>query len=232
MSNRTQASALRWLFFCATCISALNLRAQEPKQFVVIETWVATIDLPKLHALNFTWDQVGTDGQIRTIKIADILEGKANNAQILQQPEELLNLLRQAGVARVLAEPKVATVSGRTATLEIGRPENAVKIEATPVANAKGQIRMDFKVEINEPAPSPGGLKALLNRDPPGKRHSQMSFLVDSESGMVSLGPALIRGMPNSPTPLPIVLVRATLQKPESLVPTLETANATYREIR
>jgi len=233
MPKRSPVSSLRWLFYCAICFATLELRAQEPKQVIVVESWIAAIDFQKLRALDLTWDQVNANGQPRSLKIAEVLEGKADNAAILQQPDELLKLLQRAGVARVLAEPKMATVSGQKATLEIGDPDSRLKLEATPITKANGQIQMEIRTEITEPLPGPRGLQSVFGGNQPRKRQWRLSSKVESEAGMVSLDATLIRGMPNSPTPVPVVLVRATLEKPGSLAPTnVETATATHREIR
>lgn len=234
MPNRSPASALPGLFYCAICLAALELQGQEqnPKQVIVIETWVVVIDFVKLRSLDLTMEQLETSGRTRTIKIVDVLEGKANNAQILQRPKELLKVLRQAGVVQVLHEPRLAATSGRKATLEVGDSENSLKIEAMPIAKANGQIQMDFRVEVNEKMPAPRGLQALFNRTPPGNRQSGWNSVLETESGMVSLDATIVRGMPNSATPIPIVLVRATIETPGLSPPTVTTANATDRAIR
>ena len=232
MSNRSHASILRWLFCCAICLSTLELHAQEPKPVIVVESWLVAIDFQKLRSLDLTWDQVGADGQIRTIKIVDVLAGKVDNAQIVQRPEELLKWLQRSGVARILAEPKMTTFSGQKATLEIGRPENGLKIETTPIANWKGQVRLEYRAEINEPLPGPRGVKALFNTEPPAKKQMQVHFSAETESGQVAFHGSFALGIPNSPEPLPIAFVRATIEKSASLQPAVTTANATNREIR
>ncbi len=62
MPNRSPASLLRWLFCCAICLSTLDLRAQEPKPVIVVESWVAAIDFQKLRSLDLT-GKVGRTGK-------------------------------------------------------------------------------------------------------------------------------------------------------------------------
>jgi hypothetical protein len=225
MPNRSPASALRWLFCCAICLTTLQGYGQErpPKTFVKIELWMMEVDFTKLRSLDLTCDELGDDGQKRSYKVADMLEGKAKDAAILQKPEELLKLLRHTEVVTELANPTVATLLGRKASLVVG----GLKFDTTPIAKSMGQVEVLCRVELNEPLPLVDGQTEA------GRRQRILDYAILSKSGKVELlnPSAMSRTVDPNGKPVLIALTRATVETPASL-PVFEAANAEYREIR
>src|SRR5262245_51368674 len=130
MTPWIQASA-SWLFFCAV-LAGVQVGAEETgtqqSAKVKVELWMAEVDLTKLRALEATSEYLDENSQPRIVKIADIFEGREQDAPLLQRPDELLAVLCRAGVARVLASPKLVTLNGRKASLNVG----GTKVEVTP----------------------------------------------------------------------------------------------------
>jgi hypothetical protein len=209
--------------FVYICLLAFtgHSRADDPRSDaqtkVQIELWMAEVDLGKLRALNLTYDHRGDDGQLRQVRIADVLEGKEKDAPILQSPDKLLRLLREAGVARVLAEPTLVTTAGRKAQFEVrskkqiaSSPFLGTRVEATPTVHPDGQIQLDLRAEHTEPLP-----RVRWFADP-GQRQALVQTAVVMEPGKVGLVPPLAQmtypnGPPNAVPGLPMVFVRATL---------------------
>ncbi len=171
---------------------------------------MAEVDVAKLSALDLTCEHLNADGQPCKVKVFDVLAGDERDAPLLQRPDELLTLLRRAGVARVLSEPKIKTLSGRKASIEVG----GSKLNATPTVRDDGRIALDIHAEHNEPMFT--GL-----RSPPGNRQRALSFSVALESGKTAVANPFGRGAviypngkPSVPPPIVIGFVRATLDNP------------------
>jgi hypothetical protein len=220
------------LFSCCILVPAPPSHAQEPaappKTVVKIELWLFELDVAKLRRLDLTSEQLGPDGQSETVKIIDVLEGKEKRSPILQRPDDLLTLLRNAGVARVLCEPIFATLGGRKASLAVGGTNHGTRIDATPTVKEDGQIQLDIRAEYNEPMPATG------RRNPPGKKQSVIDTSVMIAPGKVGILPPLDQvqmidpsGKPSSPPPLmPFALFRATIHKSGDTIGTVRTAGA------
>jgi hypothetical protein len=221
------------ILFGAIFALAIQSRAEEQstpsKSVVKIELWMFELDVAKLRRLDLTSEQLDADGQSRSIKIIDAFEGKANDAPILQKPDQLLALLRSIGVARVLFEPALATTSGRKASFDIGRS----KLTATPTVLESGHIRLDILAEYNEPMP------AIGRRNPPSNKQWVVDTSMELEPGKTVLPLPLGKrntiypnGKPASPPRMPFVLVRATLENPTGQQPApLAATSVVDREI-
>ncbi len=223
----SQALCIASILCGAIFAVAIPSHAVEPllteKTVVKIELWMFELDIAKLRKLDLTSEQLDADGQSRSIKLIDVFEGKANDAPILQKPDQLLALLRHTGVARVLFEPTLATTSGRKASFDIGRS----KLTATPTVLESGQIRLDIRAEINEPTP------AIGRRNPPGNRQWSFETSMQFEPGKtvvpLPLGQVHMfypNGKPASPPCIPFVLVRAIIEKPTGEQPAPLAATA------
>src|SRR2546423_2872450 len=178
MSNR-----VTYFLLCLAFVLASRSQAQDqpvpPKTAVKIELWMIKLDVAKLRKLDLTYEQFDLDGKSRKVKIVDVFEGKANDAPILQRPDQLIALLRDAGVVQVLCEPTLATLGGQKASLVVGRS----KVDATPIVNDNGQIRLDIRAEHNEPTPPIG------RRNPPGKKQCVIDTSVMMAPGKVGILP-------------------------------------------
>jgi hypothetical protein len=221
-----------FLFGCLLAIAIQSRAEDQPtrsKTVVQIELWMAELNVAKLRTLDLTCEYLDADGQSRKTKVIDVLEGKANDAPILQHPDKLLAVLRGAGVARVFCEPTLATLSGRKASLAVG----GSKFDATPSVLESGQIRLDVHAEHNEPTPRIG------RRNPPGNQQWVVETSVNLESGKTVLPMSLDQvhmtypnGKPAPSVPIPFVLIRATVVKPGDSVGPVRTAGAVDRELR
>jgi hypothetical protein len=208
------------LLFCG-CLLALVRQGwaeDEPakaKAKVQVQAWMAEIDVAKLRTLNLTCEHVQADGERHTVRITDCLEGKEKDAPILQRPDELLALMRDAGVARVLAEPTVVTLDGREALLETGN----TKLQTTPTIQDNGRIRLDVRVEHNE-RNSTGRRRAAQNHqrmlDSSVECESGKTVLISPWNECIAIYP---NGKPVSEPAAIIALVRATADPATTIRP-------------
>src|SRR5258707_4505491 len=124
MPNCHSASNRNYLPVCcavaaylAFCLSAQGEDAPAkltPKKLVV-EVKVVEVSLTNLKNLGFTWTQLEADGSSKS----DFMD------KLLQSPNadnliKFLEPLRQNSLARVLAEPTIATLDGRPASFVAG----------------------------------------------------------------------------------------------------------------
>lgn len=106
--------------------------APAAKQPVEVKFWVVEVSTTKLRNLGFDWQA---------------LEKNPNTDDPSKQLGFFL-ALEQNNLARILAKPMIATVSGRQATLAI---EPALKVEVTPTVVDGQTIALDYRLERDIP---------------------------------------------------------------------------------
>jgi hypothetical protein len=110
-------------------------------QFAVFE-----VDLTKLEAIGV--DMEAVEGKLDP----ETLEGAS-----LQRT---LGLLVEKGLAKRRAEPAIATVSGRTASFQVGAEEAGIRLNATPRVLESREIRSQVSIQLRESG-TPGSSFAL-----------------------------------------------------------------------
>lgn len=143
-----------------------RLRTPSPSaEQVLIQLKVVELALEKLDASG-----------MGLVSIRDLLDSEASSAVPDENGQigEFLELLRREGLVQVVAEPKLVTVNGRPATLEIGsptapgsRPEppqtghaagmlSGLRFACTPKITAPGKLLLEFHFLRQAPAASVG----------------------------------------------------------------------------
>lgn len=130
------------LFAAALLACAAQIRAAEPaatkKQFVTVELTVYEVSVTKLRALGFDWDasSPGKPAADRT----DVLKSASG-----KQLAGFLQALKQNGLANVVSEPKLMTLSGRPASLEVG----PTRLQVTPLILESGRIQVGHRLQLS-----------------------------------------------------------------------------------
>jgi len=109
----------------------------EPKKLVV-EVKVVEVATTKLRNLGFDWAQLGPAGA-RHESLDKILQSTATD-----QLFGFLEALRQNNLARVLAEPTIATLDGRPASLAVG----GTQLDVVPIVLGNGHVRLEYRIEL------------------------------------------------------------------------------------
>jgi hypothetical protein len=156
MPTSFPASRPCWLFCCATLIAISIVGtafAQEPQPKVTVRMWVVEVEIDKLRNLGFDWSQITSGGKSVTTPVStagDVASAFASTNAT--EFKGFLEALEQNSLARTLAEPTLATLSGRTASLEVGRQ---TKLEVTPTAIDGQQIELQYRIELANSGESP-----------------------------------------------------------------------------
>jgi hypothetical protein len=138
---------------CSTCFSDEPAR-QSPKKLVV-EVKVVEVATTKLRNLGFDWTQLAPDG-VKHESIDEVLQSAAADRLI-----GFLEALRQNNLARVLAEPTIATLDGRPASLAVG----STRLDIVPVVLGDGHVRLEYRIELAAQQKEPSRLGAKRETD-------------------------------------------------------------------
>jgi hypothetical protein len=145
------AEAPRW---------AVAEEAAKKEQRVFIEVFVAEVSLSKLRALGFDLDALHL--------FAEAASGTD------EEPRNAISTLEALGkdnLVRLISHPRLATMSGRAASLQVG---DAIKLEIVPQASDEQKIQLDYRIELNIPQSAVGG------EEVEGGRKSTHQLVLDS----------------------------------------------------
>jgi type IV pilus secretin PilQ/predicted competence protein len=218
-----------------------------PARQVMLEARVIEVSTDDVKQLGLDWDllsrqgfifvegnydsSIGTGEQIRDLKLfrntpgtKDIWELK-NFSRFAQVYRAAIDLMIRNGSARVLANPKIATLNGREASMLIGaripftvtgtvfagggaapverveREEVGVKLNITPLINADGYITTEIRPEVSSVTAFTG-----TNNDLPIVSTRQVSTTVRLKDGnSVIIGGLLSEEKTTSVTRVPIL---------------------------
>jgi hypothetical protein len=135
-------------------VAAQDAPKKEPKVFV--EVCVVEVSLSKLRSLGFHWD-----------------------ALLHTDPGDLLGFmdaLQKDGLIRELCHPRLATMGGRPASLQVG---DAIRLNMAPKVLDSQKIQLEYRVELNVPETAADGGQT-------GERRRSVSQLVlDSATELV-----------------------------------------------
>ena len=131
------SGSLVWSVVFAVSLAALPVgrgeeAAQEDRK-VFVEVCVAEVSASKLRALGVDW--------------ATMVSEAARNAD--GEPVDLMRLLdalSKDDLTRVLYRPRLATMTGRAASLTVG---DAVRLDLVPKIVDKDKIQLEYRVELN-----------------------------------------------------------------------------------
>jgi hypothetical protein len=133
---------VRPLFWSVAFAFGLGLmpagRGEEPAKEdhkVFIEVCVAEISSSKLRSLGFDWSA------LTSFEAANRTDG---------EPLDLIRLLEamsKDNLVRVLYHPRLATMSGRAASLQVG---DAIRLDLVPKVPGEEQIQLEYRIELND----------------------------------------------------------------------------------
>jgi hypothetical protein len=142
---RLSASRASWLFCCALTLAPIvSGRGDErppaaPNKLVVqAEFKIVEVSTTKLRNLGFDWAQLAPAGQ-QGKSIDDVLKSAGTDGFV-----GFLEALRQNNLARVLAEPTVATLDGRPASFAVGD----TRLDIVPIVMGNGRVRLEYRIEL------------------------------------------------------------------------------------
>lgn len=146
MPTHLPASRTCWLFCCATLAAAVAFpplglgqeyveiagRTADSSSLkkITVQMWVVEVSTDKLRNLGFDWDVIRSTNKEGILPVEKL---------------EFLKSLEQNNLARMLAEPTIATVSGRKASLAVGEQ---LKLDVTPTAIDDKHIQLQYRVEV------------------------------------------------------------------------------------
>lgn len=171
---------LFWFVFLGISLPALvpppSAGQEPPKESrkIYVEVCVAEISVTKLKNLGLDWDVF--------VKNADSSAGDKDQAE--DEPTDTIKFVRalaQSDLAQILAHPRLATLSGRPASLVLG---DAIKLNVNPQVTEKGWIRLEYEIRVSQPLPADKKITVTppLNV-PQGKRELASSASVELEPG-------------------------------------------------
>ncbi len=145
-------------------VAAQDAPKKEPKVFV--EVCVVEVSLSKLRSLGFDWDAL----------LHSVFESPT---RLGTDPGDLLGFmdaLQRDGLVRELCHPRLATMGGRPASLQVG---DAIRLNVAPKVLDSQKIQLEYRVELNVPETAADGGQT-------GERRRSVSQLVlDSATELV-----------------------------------------------
>jgi hypothetical protein len=230
------AGRMSWLFCCAvllrlTEISIGDDAAPVAPHKVVVELKVIELNTTKLRRLGFDWQQITPSGVKHNS--ADPLTASIHDGGVVADGfAGFLEALRQNDLARVLAEPTLVTLDGRTASFDVG---GYTKLDILPIVLGNGRVRLEYRIEIGSSTSQAGSSVTRLDplqKAAPLKLDSASEF----EFGKMRLvgrsrsNAPFANGKPQESETL--VLVRVDLMKSGSLPTAVrDLRDAEYREL-
>ncbi len=230
-------------------IHEIVAQIDQPAKQVMLEARIVEVSTDDFKKLGIDWDQLNrqgmvfvegnydslqggvTSGQVSGLKVFPNTPGTndifklGNFSRVAQIYNVAMDLAIQNGSARVLANPKIATLNGREATMLVGqripfvisgtvfagggaaptqqvqREEVGIKLSITPLINADGYITTIIKPEVS----SVTGFKGA-NQDLPVVATRQASTTVRlKDGGSVIIGGLLSEERTSTVSKVPIL---------------------------
>jgi hypothetical protein len=198
------AASICWLFFCAAMFTAAITRQAAcgenaaPLPRITIDARVVELPIDKVRAIR---DKSG-DHHSETINVIVDELLKAQGERSMSVVQDLLPAIdswQQRKIARLLAAPRLLTLSGRPAVLRAG----PTTLYVTPTLLEDGQIKVKCALELSEPHAD-------------GDRNQKFETTVALKPGhdlLIGNLPPIDAGQ--TPQSLTVFCLRATVGKPE-----------------
>lgn len=149
-------------------------RSQEPakdKRPIYFEVTLVEVPIGRLGKAGIDWIELTKDRSSQS--------GPGNRSVVdADKLPALVQALIDDKIARVLTRPRMATVSGRKASLQIGE---AIELQATPETIDEEHILLDYYLKFSEPLPQ--SERDKRRGIPPGKRTTNSSMGIKLEAG-------------------------------------------------
>ncbi|HEX5104279.1 MAG TPA: hypothetical protein VFV87_10735 [Pirellulaceae bacterium] len=194
--------------------------APPTKPMVYVDVCVAEISLSKLRTLGFDWSHIATF--------------KSNSLHdTVPDPIKFFDALQQYNLAQIRFRPRLATMSGRPASLHIA---DTLRLDVVATSQPSEKIQLEYRIDLKLPAPTTPDER----RD---QKHSVHQLLLDAATELVPGETCCVsetrtrRTTENGKTSetATLVLIRADL-KPPSDIRTVEglpmsDVEARYRDV-
>jgi hypothetical protein len=139
-----------WRAFCGALVllAAGTTFCEEPpppapqKVVLQVELKVVDVNMDKLKALGFRWSQLEENGP-KEVSFDDFLK-TLEKGKSVDRALTILQALRENDLAHFLAEPTIATLDGRPASLAVG----TTKLDVVPILLGDGRVRLDCRLEL------------------------------------------------------------------------------------
>jgi hypothetical protein len=153
MPTRRSASRECWLFFCATLMTlamswvAMGQETAKGPPRITVQLWIVEVSTDKLRKLGFDWSQISSQQAFKTQSI-DSVAALAEATKGLDANEFLgfLKALEKNNLARLHAEPTIATRSGRQASLFI---DDHLQLDVTPTVIDDQHVQLQYRIELS-----------------------------------------------------------------------------------
>jgi hypothetical protein len=162
MTTSLSASSKCWLFCCAAFAAAVAFppmgRGQEfveiagrtaadssSSKKITVHLWVVEVDTDKLRNLGFGWSQMNSRGEAKTRSVATVADLADASGTSDASHSLVFKGLEQNNLGRMIAEPTIATLSGRKASLTIG---DHLQLDVTPTAIDDKNVQLQYRVEV------------------------------------------------------------------------------------
>ena len=107
-----------------------------------VELKVIDVNMDKLKALGFRWSQLDENGA-EEVSFDDFLK-TLEKGKFADKALAFLQALRENDLAHFLAEPTLATLDGRPASLAVG----TTKLDVVPILLGDGRVRLECRLEL------------------------------------------------------------------------------------
>jgi len=120
--------------------------------------------LIQLKVIELALEKLDASG-LGLVSIRNLLDSKASSAVPDEdgQISEFLELLRREGLVQVVAEPKLVTVNGRPATLEVGSPDAPGSRPELPQTDHSARMLPELRFACTPKITAPGKLSLELH---------------------------------------------------------------------
>jgi hypothetical protein len=171
-----------WRAFCGALflLAAGTTFCEEPppppapqKVVLQVELKVVDVNIDKLKALGFRWSQLDENGP-KEVSFDDFLK-TLEKGKSVDRALGILQALRENDLAHFLAEPTIATLDGRPASLAVG----TTQLDIVPILLGNGHVRLEYRLEI---APAPIDSKQPVAKSVPLKKGSGQYIEMPSDS--------------------------------------------------
>jgi hypothetical protein len=116
--------------------------SSQVKKVLQVELKVFDVNLDKLKALGFSWSQLDENG-FKEMSFDDFLK-TLEKGKSVDKALTVFQALRENDLACCLAEPTIATLDGRPASLAVG----TTKLDVVPILLGDGRVRLECRLEL------------------------------------------------------------------------------------
>jgi len=164
----TSGTRAAWILAAIVCIAALPAAADKPVQQVLIEARIAEMSSSVLYDLGVDWSLSGA-GAPNAFSLGSTLS-----------PAQVDRALQNIDDVRILANPRVTTITGETARIQVGgeipfaQPNDSaamsfqdfgIDMGFVPVVGSDGTIRLEIQTQVSDVVAPDGAQPEIEQRN-------------------------------------------------------------------